>query len=45
MHVAIPHEMFLAFESESFPWEGKIITDFNKLLPKIREIYSKEEIK
>jgi diphthamide synthase subunit DPH2 len=29
MSVVTPHEFFMALEPELFPWEAKIITDFN----------------
>jgi diphthamide synthase subunit DPH2 len=41
MHVATPHEFFMALMPEVFPWESRILTDFNQLLPKL----SKEEVK
>ena len=30
--VVTPHEVMMALRSELFPWQSKIITDFNKLL-------------
>jgi hypothetical protein len=35
MHVATPHEFFMALEPELFPWETRIETDFNQLLPRL----------
>lgn len=40
MHVVTPHEFFMALEPETFPWESKIITDFNLLLTKLSDIHN-----
>lgn len=45
MPIVTPHELFMALEPDAFPWESKVITDFNAILPKIRELYSKQNIK
>lgn len=37
MSVVTPHEFFMALEPELFPWESRVITDFNRLLPKLQE--------
>lgn len=36
--VVTPHELLMALDEESFPWESKITTDFNALLPRLREV-------
>jgi diphthamide biosynthesis protein 2 len=33
MPVVTPHEALMALRADLFPWESKIITDFNELLP------------
>jgi diphthamide synthase subunit DPH2 len=33
IHVVTPHEFFMALEPDLFPWESRVITDFNELLP------------
>jgi diphthamide biosynthesis protein 2 len=35
MHVVSPHEALMALEPSIFPWESKIITDYNGLLKKL----------
>lgn len=35
--VVTPHEVMMALKSDMFPWEGKVITDFNELLDKLGE--------
>jgi len=30
--VVAPHEALMALEPEVFPWEGKVVTDYNILL-------------
>ena len=37
MHVATPHEFFMALEPEIFGWESRIETDYNMLLPKLQK--------
>ncbi|CDW79232.1 diphthamide biosynthesis protein 2-like [Stylonychia lemnae] len=37
MTVVTPHELFMAFEEDAFQWESKIITDFNQILPQIKQ--------
>ena len=32
VHVVTPHEALMALEPSIFPWESKIITDYNQLL-------------
>ena len=39
MPVVTPHELLMAVEEEEFPWESRVITDFNQLLPKLDLIY------
>ena len=29
MHVATPHEFFMALLPDEFPWESRVITDFS----------------
>lgn len=36
MTVVTPHELFMALEPDLFPWESRVITDFNQLLPILR---------
>lgn len=43
MAVATPHELLMALEPESFPWECKIVTSFPLLLEKASRIEIKEE--
>ena len=40
MTVVTPHELLMALEEEAFPWESRILTDFNQVLPKIKAINS-----
>lgn len=42
--IATPHELFMALMPESFPWESKVITDFQLLLPKLNESSVNEHI-
>jgi hypothetical protein len=46
MTVVTPHEFFMALEPETFPWESRVITDFNQLLPRLLDKTAslKEEI-
>ena len=47
MYMATPHEFFMALEPETFPWESRIETDFNQLLPKLSKatiVGTKDEI-
>ena len=33
MPVVTPHEALMALRPDLFPWESKVITDFNELMP------------
>lgn len=33
MPIVIPHEVMMALRGDLFPWQSKIITDFNQLIP------------
>lgn len=33
MTVVTPHELFMGLEPSLFPWESRVTTDFNELLP------------
>jgi hypothetical protein len=35
MHVVTPHEALMGLEPELFPWDSKIITDYNEFLEKL----------
>ena len=35
MHIIAPHEALMSLEPDLFPWECKILTDYNLLLNKI----------
>ena len=32
IHVVTPHEVLMALNSQSFPWNSQVITDYNQLL-------------
>lgn len=37
MHVITPHEAMMALEPDLFPWESKIITDYNLVLDRFQQ--------
>ena len=44
MHVVTPHEALMALQPDNFPWEGKIITDYNILLTKMENIVTGNDL-
>jgi diphthamide synthase subunit DPH2 len=40
INVVTPHELFMALEPEAFPWESKVHSDFNKILPRAQSLYT-----
>lgn len=42
--IATPHELLMALMPEQFPWQSKVITDFQLLLPKLDENSVNERI-
>eukprot|EP00347_Sterkiella_histriomuscorum_P019811 403340210 len=41
MTVVTPHELLMALEEQNFPWESRIITDFNQILQQVQDLNSK----
>ena len=44
MNVVAPHEAFMALKPDSFPWQSKIITDYNELLLRLSPVESPEDL-
>ena len=44
MSVVSPHEAFMALNPSVFPWESKIITDYNELLDRLSPVEKPEEL-
>ena len=44
MHVVTPHEALMALDDEHYPWQGRIVTDFNSLSLTKLEAAAEEEL-
>lgn len=31
IHVVTPHETLMALDDENYPWQGRVLTDFNTI--------------